>query len=180
MKDDTFDVDGLARLLGLDTWQEMEDRSPDTFLDWGSAAVKVAREDAETDGKTLSDEEEDEIRSREESAARDEAYKRWECNLLNVAESVFEDHNLVLRQLKTKPHLYRVHPKHMWEGAAAKIVDTVNGVGLFHFSGAKELADSIPTTIRGAVLGHLHWMKRRSEVYGTPTPEHMMERLGRY
>jgi hypothetical protein len=168
----TYTLDEIADLLGVDPWEKIEDRNPDA---WGEyyvharrEAEKENREDHENDPSVelLSDDKLDEIGIEAESEARDESYGKWKNALENAAETIFGQHGLNIAPLKTKPYLYKITPAESWEDAASKIIDTINGVGYFEFRSVKEFRDSIPTTTRQAVLGHLHWMKDRSKVYG--------------
>lgn len=171
---DTFTLDEVASfLLGVETWEKIEDRNPDA---WGDYWLHANRE-ALAEG--LSDEEAEEKAIAAESEARDESYRNWKNALERAAEEIIGQHEMELRQLKTKPWLYKLAPKTTWEDAARCIVDTINGVGYFYFASVKELRDSLPATTRGAVLDHLNWMKRRPEVYGTASADRLMERWDR-
>lgn len=102
-----------------------------------------------------------------------EGYRNYKNALENVADHVFGEHGLVLTERKSGG--YKIEPIESWRDAAAKIVHTINGVGMFHFSSVKEFLDSGPYTAREAVLSHLGYLKRRSEVYGEPSPQRMFE-----
>lgn len=165
---DTFTLDEIAELVGVETWDKIEDRNPDA---WGDYWLH-ARKEALADG--LSDDEADEKGREAEDEARSESFRKWENALLRAAKEIIGEHGLDIKPLKTKSYLYKLSPAESWEAAAAKIIDTINGVGYFEFRNVKEFRDSLPATTRGAVLEHLHWMKRRPEVYGTSSAERLM------
>lgn len=54
-----------------------------------------------------------------------------------------------------------------WEEAGVAVLESINGYGLFHFHDLEELVSSGPYAgVKEAVIAHLHWHKRRGEVYG--------------
>lgn len=182
---DTFTLEELAAVLGLDTWQAIEDRDPDAWLDEACSAVRSAKADrgreremaeacGHPDPGPLTEDEEDYIRSEAETAARDEDYARWASAVEQVAERAFDEHRMRLEPLKRgaeRPwsRRFRVRPIVSWTDAAEGILDTINGMGPFYFESVDEMAESIPCTVRRAVLCHLGWMASRPKVYGDRT-----------
>jgi hypothetical protein len=93
-----------------------------------------------------------------------------------VAESVFGEHKLELVEVKKSKGRgksrrewvegWRVVPRTTWEDAAREIIQTINGVGYFHFGSLKEACASGPYTTRQFVLAHTHWIPSWFEVYG--------------
>ncbi len=54
-----------------------------------------------------------------------------------------------------------------WSLALNDVVDTINGVGYFHFNDGNELIDSGPyEDAKEAVIKHVHWTSDYSDVYG--------------
>jgi len=173
---DTFTLDEIAGLLGVDSWEKIEDRNPDAWGEYYSHTFRETKAEAIKDGL---DEQTAELRAENaameaESEARSESYGKWKNAMLHAAETIIGEHKLELRQLKTKQYLYKLVPAETWRDAAAMLRDTINGYGPFYFNNVQEFLDSGPYTARQAVLEHLHWMKDRAEVYGTSNAERLM------
>ena len=181
------DLDRLCKLFKLPTQEELDEGNTDYVDEAGSVAIKEAVKDADTFGEAeLTDEERDEIRSKAETEASDELYHRWHGAVMSAIESVFAEHGLQLEPCKARrphrkgfvvkyPHEFNVVPVESWSDAANKIRDTITGYGLFEFWTLREFLESGPYTPRQAVLSHLNWMRRRSEVYGTSSPQRVYE-----
>lgn len=175
---DVFFTAELARLLGIMAPDEFEERVREF------AAHEVAPyvyRDAE--GNKL-ERELAAMRAADEYVAQE--YEHYAAAVRVVAEAVFGEHGLVLTE--SKHGGLKVEPEVSWNDAANQIMDTINGVGAYYFSSLREFLESGPWqrhegrpasrryTARQAVLSHLHWMRSRSDVYGTASPETMFER----
>lgn len=113
---------------------------------------------------------EDEAQAKAEDAEQkeiDHYAKQYRAALEYACEKMLEEHGLLMQELKTKPGVFKLRPVTTWKAAAARLAETINGVGMFHFGSVQEFADSVPDTMRGTVLQHLHWMCYRPEVYGS-------------
>jgi len=178
-----FDLNRLSDLLGVTT--------PDDYLDkldsYGNdEAYSYAYKEAIADGKT--EEEAEEAAMAAEGEIRDEAWRKYTDAVQAVADDLFEKHNLTLVPVKfkrkvppgTRPWEYTVEPTKSWEDAAGQLITTINGVGQFEFASVKDFLDSGPYTARGAVLGHLHWIRRYPDVYGDRGIQDRIDRSLRY
>lgn len=111
----------------------------------------------------------------------DECNTRYQDALRTVAENLFQEHllSLTLVEGKWKDDIadgvweeehFVVEPMKGktlgWYRSASKIIDTINGVGIFEFRTVRELVESGPyPTIEQAVLHHTHWISSYPEVY---------------
>lgn len=150
-------VDALAELLGITSWEKLDDMNQEYYWEAGGGTEEGEQE------------------------ARDEVFRRYHDALTNVADTLFEQHGLTLVPVGKgrTPYEFTITPKKSWEDAAAKILDTINGVGMFEFKNVKEFLDSGPYTARQAVLQHLHYIKRRPDVYGERSVRDQFERAYR-
>lgn len=166
-------IDDLAKLFELPTSEEIDE----SVCQHGGAygyAYKRATSDGESEEKA------EELAQAAEQEEREEAYHKWYDAVEYVARSEFEEHGLQLTQAykrirgrkvdSERPYELRVIPVESWRDAAGKIMNTINGVGMFEFSSVKEFMDSGPYTAREAALQHTHWINRRAEVYGDASP----------
>lgn len=148
-----IDLDRMADLLGVPTLNEMDDKY------W----FECMPDDPESDDP--------------HSSERDECWREYENALVSVFTSLCEDHDLTLTKLGGGQ--WKLAPKVAWKYSAKCVMETINGVGMFHFQNVREFVDSGPYTERAAVLTHLHWLKRYPDVYGTGSINRMMERATR-
>lgn len=64
-----------------------------------------------------------------------------------------------------RPFYYNIESAD-WDASARKLIETINGVGRFHFDSLKDALDSGPyASSKDFVLKHLHWLKDYYEVY---------------
>ena len=70
----------------------------------------------------------------------------------------------------------RIKPNTSWKKTCELLIEIINGVGYFHFDSVRDLCNSIPDTVVGAAMSHLHWLKSYGAVYGEESPAHMVER----
>lgn len=161
----TITIDRMANLISR---KDKEVLSVDDYMErlhenCSSVYAEVMRE-CLNEGMT---EEEAETRATAAEEKENEHYARQYLNALESAcEKMLEDHGLVMHELKTRPGVFKLRPVTTWKAAAARLVETINGVGMFYFGSVQEFADSMPDTVRGTVLQHLNWMCYRPEVYG--------------
>lgn len=113
----------------------------------------------------------------------DECDKRYRGAIRTVAENLFSEHLLELTEVEEegKESYFVVEPKKDsttgWYRAASKIIDTINGVGMFEFRTVRELVESGPyPTIEQAVLQHAHWISSYPEVYEGTKAKFLVER----
>lgn len=158
---DTIDIDQLAKLFDLPSWDRIDELNQQHYWEQaGGAGDEDAREAAE-------------------SEARDEIYAKWYDAVERVASDLFEQHGLELQpagkwhpsthsktRAERRPHLMKVVPSNSWEDAAERIRETVNGDGTLGFGSLREFLDSGPYTARQAVLTHLSWIRRYPAIFG--------------
>jgi hypothetical protein len=153
-----IDVWDLAGLFGLPEWEKIREMNEDYIF--GA-------------GRGVEDEEE---QMAAQDAASQELFFDWASSVESTASQIFEHLGLQLDELKTKWH-YTVLPTKSWDSAALKLIQTINGVGMFEFSSVNELISSGPyKNAREAVLKHLHWAKYWPEVYESSSARSMFER----
>jgi hypothetical protein len=175
---DKLNIDELAAMFKLPTWDAIESLNEDYMWQAGHEAVKAMNIDyTACPYNPKAAVETDEIRHKAENEAQDELFGSWYDAVIYAVAKLFEAHHLKLEPVKHKgtpnkyPHEYRVKPIETWEKACEQIVDTVCGVGYFHFDSIPEFLESGPYTMREAVLSHLGWIKNYPEVYGATTAQ---------
>ncbi len=111
---------------------------------------------------------------------RDEAERNYMRAVETVADNALRDHGMTLIERKGRGRghtYYEIAPVTSWEDAERKIIETINGVGYFHFSSPREFRSSGPyRSAKDSVAQHLHWIKRAPEVYGDQSYERRVER----
>jgi len=156
---DKINIDQLAELLNLPSWEKIDELNHQHYWEVARGA-------------------EDELAA--ESDARDEVYGQWYDAVEHAASTLFGEHDLELQPVGSKtpsrPHQLKVVPSTSWTSSANKIRETINGVGAFHFNNLQEFLASGPYTARQAVLSHLSWIRRRPDVYGSPSARGLYDR----
>jgi len=170
-------IEEVADLLGLPAWDDVSEANADHTGEVGHGTYKQALADGASEAEA------EEAGLAAQDAAMDEVYANWHGAVESVAEALFREHGLVLAPASARggrhPYDFDVAPAASWRDAAARIMDTIHGVGMFEFGSLREFLDSGPYTPREAVLAHLHWIKDRPAVYGEPRPRRMYERAWR-
>lgn len=187
----TRTIDQLAELLGLPSWEEIDEINLDHYAEVASQVVKY-----DLENEAISDDEDDAYMEAERKV-QDEVYSSWHGAVLYAAKYLFEAHGLdlvpneipyewkdgttgthVIKVSDTKqlPWEYRIEPRISWHDAADKMRETVNGVGYFHFDTLAEFLDSGPYSYREAVIDHLSYVRRWPDVYGAPSARALYER----
>ena len=161
----TFDIDAFAKFLGVPTVEDIWELN----TEWLGDAYAAGMEDARSED--LSEEEAEERALEWEQNAGDELFSRYVGALEAAAEAILGPQNLAA-EAKPKKGIYKIVPSGTWREAASALVQTINGVGMFYYTDAKELKDAGPyKSYKQAVLSHLHWATRYPEVYGTRSAE---------
>lgn len=162
----TFDIDQIAEMIGATPVSTIMDRLDfsDTYCYAYSEALKAGKSEDEA---ILAG-------CQAESAEADEYYDRYSNALLCAAERLFDNHNLKLVEEETG---YQVAPKTCWGDALKEIVETINGVGEFHFSSVSDFLNSGPYSEEEGVISHLHWISSYPAVYGDITANSQIERF---
>jgi hypothetical protein len=154
-----FYVEDLAELFGLPDSESVRELNDEWLHDsWWKPAYEEALDEG------LSEEDAEEAGAEAESEGLDELYANWINAVESAVSDLFEEHGLEL--VEVTRGTFKLTPEKSWNDAAAKIIETINGVGYFHFNSVKEFLDSGPYTPKVAVIEHLGWIKDYPEVYG--------------
>jgi hypothetical protein len=143
--------------MKLPSWESIDD---DFESETYSYIFKKSVEDGYSD--ETAEEKAQEVEVRE----RDEYYKQWKNAIESAIESVLSPHGLTLIcEDKGKYSIGKTCKT--WKEVAENVIDTINGVGMFYFNNVEEFKSCGPyKSYCEAVFNHIHWMCRRSEVYG--------------
>lgn len=149
---DKVNLDQLVYVFDLPTWDDIEELNRDYISE-------VAGNDYEDEDEQMAAQE----------RVEEELYSQWHGAVIHAAERLFVEEGLELTPVghHKYPYEYRIIPERSWNDALSKIVETINGVGMFRFSSVREFMESIPTrSARQAVLSHWHVAADSPEVYG--------------
>ena len=156
----TFDFEGLCEAFGLKTdLHDFMESNVDYFGETYAQVYKEAKEEGKTD------------REAEKAAVRAEFALSFiaQSTYIGAAYSTIEkqaENHFDLNVEQKGSNKYTVSPRKDWKTSLKAIIETINGVGYFHFSSVREFLQSGPFTEREAVLSHLHYLKDYGEVYG--------------
>jgi hypothetical protein len=177
-----IDMNELADSIGVshpdDVWDTMSMSSGELY----SYAYSEALEEG------MSEEEAEEFAQRAEREELDEQMRQYVGAVESAAEYLYGQHKLVVT-IPTKIvdgeevqiwDKIRIEPAETWRAAAAEIMETINGVGMFHYWSVKEFLDSGPYTPCEAVMEHLGYIKRYPDVYGGQSAQGMVDSSMRY
>lgn len=206
-KDDPriLNVETLAELLGLPSWETIEELNVDYVMEAGHHAYKEAAEEARDDfsdeGGELADGPGDAsaadqaaeaageaAREAAESEAISEIWRQWYDGVHDAAEVLLGKHGLTLEPAPyapphyeaKRPFEYRVRPVKGWKEAAEQIMETINGVGYFYSPDVRTFRyQSSCKSYRDLALSHLHHVKHQPEVYGDYSARQIFERAWR-
>jgi hypothetical protein len=170
----TFDE--LCEDFGVETLNDFQER----LLGYSDGVYHQAYTEARKN-EELSEEECEEEGQRAEAAELGEAIEQYSRAALSVAKKLYKEHNLILteRDGEKNAWTYLIEPEISWKNSASKIVETINGVGMFRFNDAQDLMRSGPYTARQAVLSHLHHIPSHPEVYEGTKAKYLIERAQR-
>jgi len=171
---DKLNTDQIAKLFDLDTYEDLNERNIDYIAEQGHYAYKAAIEDG------ASEEEADEANMKGQEEADGELFRQWHDGVMAAAEDLFGKHGLTLVPVGKQgsaayPYEYKVVPEESWDKAVVAIIETINGVGDYHFSSVREFLDSGPYTARSGVLEHLGYIASYPEVYGDTSARRIYE-----
>lgn len=162
----------IAHTLDLPTWGAIDELNTDHYHEAAHAACGGCCNGADLCEAYLA----------AEMAAQTDVFRAYRGAVLAAAESALASHHLALEAVRFRHKGKRIESDHdyrivlangrTWTDAADRIRDTIEGVGSlgYYEGGTRGFLRSGPYTARSAVLSHLHWIKRRSEVYGTSSP----------
>ena len=167
---DVYQMDELAKFLGIPEFTDVVEHNQEYLGDYYQAGWNEAWdpelpvEEAEAAAE--------EAALEAEREAEEELYFKYSGALEAAAESILDPHGLAAEHPGKILWAYKIVPTGTWKEAAAKLVQTINGVGMFYYEDAKDLKDVGPyKSYKQAVLSHLHWAMYYPEVYGTRSAE---------
>lgn len=112
-----------------------------------------------------------------------EDYDRYLAGVKTVAQNLFKEHCLVLTEVdqEAKQSVFTVEAEKNsyigWYRAVRKVIETINGYGMFRFDSVRSLLESGPyETIHESVRAHLHWIVKHPEVYGDVSAQCKLDR----
>lgn len=171
---DKISISDLASMLGLPDFDQIDELNTDYVWDSGNAAYKESIRDGESESKA------EKARERAEGLAQVEVFGKWHSGVMNAADHLFGEHHLQLSPVSAKKALgteFKISPKTTWDAALKQIIETINGVGMFHFSSVREFLQSGPyATARIGVLTHLSHIKDYPRVYGGTSAQRLFDR----
>lgn len=172
-------LDQLAEQFDLPSWESIYEMNLDYFYERGDYAAREAEEEAEEEDEEFSEEDRDEAEMRGQEVAEREVYAQWANAVESAADDMYEQYGLDLEPKGRKSgetvYEFKIVPRKDWRTSADLIRETVNGVGQFYFGSLKEFLDSGPYTAREAVLSHLGYIGRHTDVYGSPSARRVYE-----
>lgn len=177
-------IDDLAKMFGLPEYDDLLEQNQDWM--WEQATQYVDA-DAFVDDEDAYNEE---VLRAQQEAETAELYNPWYDAVMSVANRLFEMHRLTLtpawpkdttkeQRAAFRPWQWRIEPEVSWSLAAEAVMETINGVGPFHYSSLKEFLSSGPYSPQEAVIEHLGWIRRAPDVYGEPSARAMYDRAFR-
>lgn len=116
---------------------------------------------------------------------RTRLFNQYKNAIETVADNLLREHGLTIVSANKKNGDWekKIVPieKMDWRYVCSKLVETINGYGMFEFRDAKELKESGPyVSYKQAALQHLHWIKEWSKIYGDLSAENKVNRLMKY
>ena len=184
---DKVSINQLAKWLGLPE----EDEVLEGMFDNGGYAYHDAYEYAINELE-YSEEEAEEYALAREQEENDEFFSNWAHAVEQTADEVLGEAGLITHEITDGDYSgrFKIVPERNkdWLNAVRNTVDIINGYGMFEFdtiddflycgSYISEYGDH-PTEddLKRAIQEHMHWITMRSEVYGTPSPNQIYERI---
>src|SRR5665213_426298 len=154
----TFDQ--LCKHIGVETLDDYTE----ALLHNSDTIYHVAYTEAmKVDG--TSEEEAENMALKAETEEHGEYVDKYIAAVEKVAKKLFEEHRLSLTETKKDSGIYRITPDVSWRDSLSELIQTINGVGFFHFSSVRELCQSGPYTFRHGVLAHIGYVFDFSLVY---------------
>lgn len=152
----------IARFLDVIDLDDLLERNRDWLFDIRNSV----EQEAINDGASQTEAEQKGYDTEEETIER--MYKYWKASLESTMEYLLERHDLGFNIIKKKGHESGIRiTSSNWRASAAKILDTLNGVGVFYASSLKEFYETTSVkSYKELVLSHLHYILDYPKVYG--------------
>jgi len=160
-QEETLTLDDLVEMFSFPSWDDISDRNYDAWLE--------ACPGGEDDDACV------------EALERD-AYNSWRSGVVHIAEDLFRQHSLALRDTVDEwrfivaPTTERNEGEPDWETAARDIIHTLNGMGPFRLDDIEAFVEMGPFSgLREAVLRSLGAIADWPKVYAGRTARRMYE-----
>lgn len=168
-----INVDTLAAMFKLPSWDKTDECNIEYIWETGQYAYSEALKEGKSEAEA------EESREEAERIESEDMFHKWHRAVTVAVGQMFEKHGLALkprRKGEAYPFEYKIVALAGWKDAADKIIDTINGVGYFHFGTVRDFISSGPyRTARQAVLHHVGWIPDHAEVYGTSSARMIYE-----
>lgn len=165
----------LAEMLGLPDYSTVEEQNVDAISEQGYYADKAEREEIARWESELSEEEiearAEKARYKAEEEAQKDLFSQWVGGVDAAAETIWGFHGFDI-QSRHADTARIVTPARgeTWASVAAKIAQTINGVGLTYVE-----PEEYSRAPKKWVAEHLGSMQVQPEVYGTASAERIYE-----
>jgi hypothetical protein len=179
---DTFTFDQLCKAVGLkastDGAMDLIEHNIEHVFQSSKYAYKEAIEEG------LDEEEAEEAMQKAQGDHEAAILDAYFDSAVSTIEDQLSEHfalNLIEVSKKNKKGEYtgerrwQIKPLRTWKESLKLIVETINGVGYFHFDSLREFLNSGPYTEREGCLTHLHYLKDHADVYGGQSLERQFE-----
>ena len=180
---DTFTFDQLCKAVGLKASLEGAMALIEHNMNYVAEGGNYAYDEAINDGQD--EDEAEEARMAAEHKAESEIANLYVDSAVGTIEDQLSEHfalNLIEVSKKNKKGEYtgerrwQIKPLRTWKESLGLIVETINGVGYFHFDSLREFLNSGPYTEREGCLTHLGYLSDHADVYGGQSLERQFNR----
>jgi hypothetical protein len=174
-------LDKIAEMLGLPSWEEINELNLDHYAEVASQTAKAMHEIEEDCDASCADGD-DEVYLEAERKAEDEVFSSYHSAVMHAAETFFGYVGLALEPIMpkrapvgAKTWDFKVVPTTSWIHAANQMRLLVNGVGYLTCDTLKEFLEVNAGTPRQVALAHLGYLSRYAEVYGARSARQVYE-----
>lgn len=180
---DTFTFDELCKAVGLKASYGGANDLIERNTRYVDEAGNYAYDEAISD--ELDEDAADEARMEAEHKAEGEIADAYVDSAVGTIEDQLREHfaldliELTKKNKKgeyTEQRRWKIKPLRTWKESLGLIIETINGVGYFHFGGIGEFLRSGPYTEREGCLTHLHYLSDHAAVYGGQSLERQFDR----
>ncbi len=167
----------MAKLLGLPSWEDVDELNWGNFADAGEYAYTEAFKEFSCEGDEVAQEKAEEARESGSTVAANEMYSSYESACDRAFEVYLRYHGMEFTAAEGEAWMLEITPLESWEKSAACVRETIEGVGMFGYDSLEDfIGSSSCEDARDVVESHLHWLKRYGEVYGNDSPIRIYER----
>ena len=180
---DTFTFDQLCKAVGLKASYEGASGLIEHNMNYVAEAGNYAYDEAINDERD--EDEAEEARYEAEHKAESEIVGSYIEAAVSTIEDQLTEHfaldliEVTKKNKKGEPtgeRRWQIKPLRTWKESLGLIVETINGVGYFHFDSLREFLNSGPYTEREGCLTHLGYLSDHADVYGGRSLERQFDR----